>query len=473
MASRGDIKIEQVQPKLFKNWVKLSIDQTIDKSGSFVKLKSKDYFENGDFPVVDQGDKFVSGYVNDQNLLYQGELPVIIFGDHTRNIKFIDFPFAVGADGTKILRPKSFYNPKFYHYYFKSLRVPDLGYSRHFSILKEIEFPLPPLAEQNRIVDKLDRLFNQLEIIKVSLANIPLLLKDFRQQVLTQAVTGKLTEEWRKGKDLTSLSLINKLKSRHSDIGGHKKGNAANHDIVKHQITFIELPNSWNVLEMKYICKPEKPITYGILMPGPEIIDGKPYLKVMSYPNNCIDFTKIRHTSDIIEANFKRSRLSYGDIVLSIRGTVGRIIIIPEVLEGANLTQDSARLSIQNGMNNFFVAIVLKSKLLQDVMDSVTKGVAVRGINIGDVRHLRIPIPDLIEQNEIVSRVESLFAKADAIEQQYKTIKEKIDILPQALLHKVFKGELTEQLDSDGDARELLQQIQVLKEEQSKKGKIK
>ena len=68
------------------------------------------------------------------------------------------------------------------------------------------------------------------------------------------------------------------------------------------------------------------------------------------------------------------------------------------------------------------------------------------------------------EQQEIVSRVESLFAKADAIEKQYETLKVKIDSLPQAILHKAFKGELTEQLDTDGDARELLKQIQELKE---------
>jgi type I restriction enzyme S subunit len=70
------------------------------------------------------------------------------------------------------------------------------------AILKDTIIPLPPLPEQHRIVDKLDTLFAQLETIKTSMANIPLLLKDFRQQVLTQAITGKLTEEWRKGKEL-------------------------------------------------------------------------------------------------------------------------------------------------------------------------------------------------------------------------------------------------------------------------------
>ena len=106
-------------------------------------------------------------------------------------------------------------------------------------------------------------------------------------------------------------------------------------------------------------------------------------------------------------------------------------------------------------------------------MDSVTKGVAVRGINIGDVRHLRIPLPSFEEQQEIVSRVESLFAKADTIEKQYETLKAKIESLPQAILHKAFKGELTEQLDSDGDARELLREIQELQSSTGKTVKSK
>ena len=86
----------------------------------------------------------------------------------------------------------------------------------------------------------------------------------------------------------------------------------------------------------------------------------------------------------------------------------------------------------------------------------------------------KIELPPLVEQQEIVSRVESLFAKADAIEKQYETLKAKIESLPQAILHKAFKGELTEQLDSDGDARELLKEIKSLLAEQSnikKKGK--
>ena len=118
MASRGDIKLEEVQPKLFENWLKLNFEETLDKAGSFTKLKSKDYFDQGEYPVIDQGDAFISGYINDEELLYKGDLPVVIFGDHTRVVKYIDFEFATGADGTKVLKPISLYDNMFYYYYF-------------------------------------------------------------------------------------------------------------------------------------------------------------------------------------------------------------------------------------------------------------------------------------------------------------------------------------------------------------------
>lgn len=310
------------------------------------------------------------------------------------------------------------------------------------SVFETAPIIYPPLQEQNRIVAKLDQLFAHLETAKKGLEKIPTLLKEFRQAVLTQAVTGKLTEEWRVGKALDCASLIKDIYEHHESVGGHKKGNASNPDIEKHSLTFNDLPSDWGLIELRELCQNNKPISYGILMPGEEIKGGKPYLKVMSYPNNQIDMDKVRHTTIEIEESFKRARLETGDIVLSIRGTVGRVIIIPEKLNGANITQDSARISIQKIVNNYFISICLKSREVQNLMEKITKGVAVRGINIGDVRFIKLPIPSLEEQIEIVRRVEALFAKADVIEERYKSLKEKIDHLPQAILGKAFSGEL-------------------------------
>ena len=81
------------------------------------KIKTLDYLDSGKFPIIDQGQDFISGYTNDTSLVYDDELPVIVFGDHTLSVKFIDFPFGIGADGTKIIHSnQEKCLPKFLYY---------------------------------------------------------------------------------------------------------------------------------------------------------------------------------------------------------------------------------------------------------------------------------------------------------------------------------------------------------------------
>ena len=119
----------------------------------------------------------------------------------------------------------------------------------------------------------------------------------------------------------------------------------------------------------------------------------------------------------------------------------------------------------------------MKSDFLRtQIVNTSHSSSGVNNINSQEIKDLKIYWTKPKEQQEIVSRVKSLFAKADAIEKQYESLKAKIESLPQAILHKAFKGELTQQLDSDGDARELLREIEGLKAmsgKVSKKQKVK
>ncbi|HBL31777.1 MAG TPA: restriction endonuclease subunit S [Acidobacteria bacterium] len=132
-------------------------DAVTDESGGNVKTLQSDYLPAGRFAVVDQGKALVAGFVNDESFLCGAELPVIVFGDHTRCFKYVDFPFCMGADGVKVLRPRAGIDPKFLYFYLRQLRLPDGGYDRHFKYLKRSAIPLPPLPEQQRIADVLDR----------------------------------------------------------------------------------------------------------------------------------------------------------------------------------------------------------------------------------------------------------------------------------------------------------------------------
>ncbi len=292
------------------------------------------------------------------------------------------------------------------------------------AVIKSHNFLLPPLAEQHRIVAKLDMLFAQLETIKTSMANIPLLLKDFRQQVLTQAVTGKLTEEWRKGKKLVVLK-----KMKLGDLGIWKGGGTPS----KANKSF------WTNGEIFWIT--------------PKDMKGL-------YLSNSID----KITKEAV-SNSSAILIPENSILIVTRsGILRRILPISSNTIETTVNQD-IKVLIPNEKAIFKFLLYSLRALEEDIRVTCMKsGTTVESVEFPLLKGYEIVVPSLQEQQEIVNRVESLFAKADAIEQQYKTLKASIDNLPQALLYKAFKGELSVQLGSDGHAKDLLEEIKALKD---------
>jgi type I restriction enzyme S subunit len=306
-------------------------------------------------------------------------------------------------------------------------------------LLKNLNFCFPPLAEQQRIVAKLDALFGHLDTLKTRLNNIPQILKNFRQAVLNQAVTGKLTEEWREGKDFGEWreDILGNI------ILGTPKNGAYYHRslygsgtrIIRIDCFYDGALKNWDVVQYVEIPESDKAI-YGldindILINRVNSIEylGKCML-VDSLPEDCI-----------YESNMMRI-------------TCNSEIITPKYLK--------TYLISHNGLK----------ELRKNAKHSVNQA----SINQQDVKSVIVSFPPKEEQTEIVKRVEHLFAKAAAIETAYQNLKQQIDALPQAILAKAFKGELVEQLPTDGDAKDLLKEIVALralleKEKKSKKKK--
>ncbi len=116
------------------NWVKVPIGEVIDKpSLTGIKLKQGDYQEEGLFPVIDQGQKFIGGFTDREELKVLCLLPVIIFGDHTKVLKYVDFNFVAGADGVKVLRPLDIFYPKLFYYFLQAIELPDKGLQGTFN----------------------------------------------------------------------------------------------------------------------------------------------------------------------------------------------------------------------------------------------------------------------------------------------------------------------------------------------------
>ena len=134
----------------------------VTKEGT--KIPQEKYCLTGQFPIVDQGQRVIAGWWNDDAGIFK-DVPAIIFGDHTRAIKYMEEPFFIGADGVKILRPTNVKdNPKYLYYALQAAKIPNLGYSRHFKVVKELEIRMYSRDEQDeivRVLEKIDYLIEQ------------------------------------------------------------------------------------------------------------------------------------------------------------------------------------------------------------------------------------------------------------------------------------------------------------------------
>ena len=442
--------------ELPKNWKFTTVHQisSLLKGVSYKKKDAKGIKEDDDFLILRGGniqdgkivitekEVFVdSSIVKQKQKLQIGD--VIIVGS-TGSKKLIgkaaivtdEMPETSFGAFLMLLRPTKLLQAKYFDYYFISeeyrRKIRELAGGINInnirrSYIEELKFPLPPLAEQERIVAKLDDLFEGLDKIKASLDKIPVLLKNFRQQVLTRAVTGKLTEEWREGKNL----------------------------------------EEWEEKLMKNAC--EKVQSGGTPKGSKFETEGIPFFKVYNIVDQKISFDyKPQFISREIQDSQCKKSISYaGDVLMNIVGPpLNKVAIIPHTFPECNINQAITLFRPNENLLNKYLYYFLREGSPVNSLINETRGVVGQvNISLTQCRNFKIKIPPIKEQKEIVNRVESLFAKADAIESQYENLKAKIEQLPQAILHKTFKGELVPQLESDGDAKDLLKEIEALKGE--------
>ena len=172
--------------------VTYKFDEVIyDDTKRGTKIKKENYLKEGKHPIIDQGKELIAGYYDIDDGLYT-DTPAIIFGDHTRIIKYIDSPFFLGADGVKILKTK--YNNidyKYLYYFFLKNEVPDTGYNRHFKWLKEIDIFIPPLDVQKKIAKTLDTVSELFAMRKQQLAELDNLIKSVFYDMFGDPVTNE------------------------------------------------------------------------------------------------------------------------------------------------------------------------------------------------------------------------------------------------------------------------------------------
>lgn len=176
------------------SWPSIEFPEAIRKSkvGRENQILSADIQPSGRFPVVDQGQAFIAGYSDAEKRVIRDDLPMVIFGDHTRCVKYVDFPFILGADGTKVLKPKEdLFDAKFFYYALLSLDIPNRGYNRHFTVLKEKTVPCPDKDEQQKVATVLSVVQRAIEQQERLLQLTAELKKTLLHQLFTQGLRGE------------------------------------------------------------------------------------------------------------------------------------------------------------------------------------------------------------------------------------------------------------------------------------------
>lgn len=160
------------------------------------KVQARDYKPAGRFPVIDQGQEQIAGWTDDDTAVIDAPLPLVVFGDHTRAFKYLETPFARGADGTQLLRPKADIDPLFFFYACRAIDLPARGYNRHFTVLKEKELSYPPDPhEQKAVAGVLRKAESALQQQAVLLDNLQELKRATMHELFTRGLRGEAQKE--------------------------------------------------------------------------------------------------------------------------------------------------------------------------------------------------------------------------------------------------------------------------------------
>ena len=315
------------------NW-KLSTIEGISKVISTKKyqIRESETLKDGLYPVISQSKEAVIGFSNDKNKLLVIKKPVIIFGDHTTVVKYIDFNFVVGADGIKIFEPIDDIEPKFFKYSIDFLSIgleKKGGYSRHYKFIKNLSLPVPPFAEQKRIVEKIEELLPLVERYEKAWTRLEELNKkfplDMQKAILGQAIQGKLVEQ--RAEEGTGEELYKAIQDEKQELiqEGKLKKQKALPEITEDEIPF-EIPETWKWVRLGEVLYK---LTDGAHSTPKYTEEGIPFISVKDLSSGYLNFDSCKYiTEEEHSILFNRCNPEFGDVLLTKVGTTGIPVIV-------------------------------------------------------------------------------------------------------------------------------------------------
>lgn len=393
------------------------LGEVVDTVTSPVKLTKKEYQVTGRIPVVDQGEQFIAGYADNEKYLEKDEY--IIFGDHSEHVKYVDFAFVQGADGLKILKPKSGIKAKYIYYCFCNFYKKEGSYKRHWSNAKITLIPIPPLEIQEKIVQILDK------------------FTDYVTEL-----TSELTSE---------LTLRKKQYSYFRDylLNFDEDGSGGANDKV-YQVEWKTLGEVCDVRDGTHDSPNKKAF-------------GKYLITSKNVKNGSINFDSAYFISESDFDNInKRSKVDIDDLLFTMIGTVGEIAHITEepdfAIKNVGLIKTQSRILAR------YLLHYLQSTYAKDYISSNSSKGSQVFLGLGKLRNFPIPYVEPKIQSRIVQVLDNfdtvcndlnigLPKEIELRQKQYEYFREK-------LLTFVAEGEYTESRVEEWDNSAIIKLLQ-------------
>ena len=326
------------------------------------------------------------------------------------------------------------------------------------------QIQIPPLNEQKRIVAKIEELRERSQKARSHLSAIPNLCDKFRQSVLAAAFRGDLTADWREqNPDVEPASMLSEaLKRRSSQLDS---------DLEEYDL--LDLPDSWIWVNIDSISD----VKGGKRLPkGEKLVEndtGYPYIKAGNLKNGTVTLDDIEYIPTRIQPLIKNYVVAAGDVYITIVGAcIGDAGTICKELDGANLTENAAKISNLSNANNEYLALWLRSPLCQKIIKTKILSAAQGKLALTRIKTIPVPLAPIQEQSEIVTKSADILKSSDQTTELYEKIQSNLDWLDRSILAKAFRGELVEQDPNDEPASILLERIRAEREQQTQ-GKAK
>ncbi len=318
--------------------------------------------------------------------------------------------------------------------------------------LLDLRLLIAPAAEQERVVAAIQEQFARLDAAAAALERVQQNLKRMRAVVLQAAVRGRLVPQERT--DGTGAQLAADMRMAR---GGKKPP-------ARSAPKLFTAPETWGVGSLEAFTDPDRVICYGILMPRVKVGGTVPYVEVKDLRSRKLSADTLHRTSEELNAAFPRSVLSEGDVVLAIRGSYDRAHVVPSDVAGANVSRDVARIAPLPGLEPRYLAAYLMSPPALRYLRERARGVAVKGVNIADLRALPIALPPQPEQERIWSELDRINSVLNDLETSLATQYRRSATLRSAFLAAAFSGKLIPQDPTDEPASILLERIAAERE---------